>query len=120
MLLGNAGLMPVQAVDASCGTLELPSHPDGAEQTSQSGQRAPSQDLFWGQLPLRHLVRSCAGGSPLTGAPWMRLVSYMPTDGAAPAKRQRQADVTQVAISQGAAVEATSADGAAPTVIAIT
>ena len=121
-LLGHAGLMPVQAVDASCGTLELPSHPHAPEQTAQIGQRAPSQDLFWGQLPLRHLVRACAGGSPFTGAPWQRLITFMPlaADGAAPTKRQRPAASAPAAIAERTRGDAEQAEGvaAAETVVA--
>lgn len=119
LLLGHAGLLPVQAVDASCGTLELPSHPHGPEHATQSGQRASSQDLFWGQLPLRHLVRACAGGSPFTGAPWQRLISFMPSaaDSSAPAKRPRHAAGAQAGSGERSRGSADTAEADAPVTI---
>jgi hypothetical protein len=81
------GLMAVQALDASCGTAELPvQSPPPLPALSPavpppSGPRRPPtpQELFWAPLPLRHMLRSCAGGSPLTGSPWWRLDVHVPT-----------------------------------------
>jgi hypothetical protein len=81
LMLGPSGLLPVQAIDSSCGTLELPPNPDGMAAPVALPYTPPNNhELFWAQAPLRHLVRSCAGGSPYTGAPWRRLVGHMPAD----------------------------------------
>lgn len=74
-ILGARGLMLVEALDASCGTHELPPYDD--TRPSKQGRTAEptAQQLFWAPQPLRQFLRSCAGGAPHGGQPWKRLPS---------------------------------------------
>lgn len=93
-ILGARGLMLVEALDASCGTHELP--PYDEVRSSKLGRSAePSaQQLFWAPQPLRQLLRSCTGGAPLGGQPWKRLPARIETAVQQPAPASTAAAAT--------------------------
>lgn len=76
-ILGARGLMLVEALDASCGTHELPPFDDLMTSKTNRASEPTAQQLFWAPQPLRQLLRSCVGGAPHGGQPWKRLPSRM-------------------------------------------
>jgi hypothetical protein len=70
--------MYVEAIDGSCGTLELPPYDEARMTKSMRTTESSAKELFWAQTPLRQMLRTCVGGSPLSGVPWKRLRIQMP------------------------------------------
>lgn len=116
-ILGARGLMLVEALDASCGTHELPPFDD--RRASKPGRPAEptAQQLFWAPQPLRQLLRSCAGGAPHGGQPWKRLparVESVAPTGTAPAAPQNPAVAPASATADPAAGAAGGRPGQSP------
>lgn len=115
-VLGMRGLMHVEAIDASCGTLELPMYGESRKlfQSKAPWLAEPSAaQLFQSQDPLQVLLRSNAAASPLTRQPWRRISVLHP-----PAHQLPQPAATAVAAAAAAPAPAGApppATAAAPT-----
>lgn len=82
-IVGLRGLMHVEAIDASCGTLELPVYEESWSgkfpnvKTPRMAEPSAAQ-LFRSQDPLQIMLRTTAAASPLTRQPWRRLSVQQP------------------------------------------
>ena len=73
--------MHVEALDGSCGTLELPVQEDlGRLHQSRPPRTSEptAAQLFHSQAPLQVMLRTAAAASPLTSQPWRRMSVMQP------------------------------------------
>jgi hypothetical protein len=84
-IVGVRGLMPVESIDASCGTQELPVQEEPWPARGGRSVEPSSAQLFWAPVPLRQLLRTCVASSPFTRQPWRRLGMHQPLHALAPA-----------------------------------